>query len=103
MSVAARGVPQLSAEAAEVAGLLRRYPDLAPAETARLIRRFRALPIQDVAVIATDEQLRPRLDAFRRGCRGAFGAPLRHDPVSAIPGALILAAAWGLWSAAMGG
>lgn len=92
-----------SASSGNVAELLLRYPDLEPGELDRLIAGFRALPMLDQALMTADDRIRPRLDAFQRDHAPALRPPLwQYLVFLSVPGALLLALAWGLWRAAAG-
>ncbi len=54
----------LSDGAAEAETLLNRYPDISEQELASLIRTFTHLPLLDFGLLAADDRLGPRLDAF---------------------------------------
>jgi hypothetical protein len=93
-----------SEQVIEATQLLRLYPDLEPAETRRLVEVFRTLPILDVALMTTDEFIRPRLDAFRRDHKRELRPPFWHYLVFlSIPSTLVMALTWGLWRAVVGG
>lgn len=96
--------PRASPEAAAVARLLRHYPRLDRPQMERLRQAFGALSILDMALLTTDETLRAKLDAFRRDHRPLFRPPASHYlAFLAIPGGLLIAMGWGLWTAAIGG
>jgi hypothetical protein len=104
MTDLAHAVRPKSVLVAEVTGLLRRYPELGRAETRRLIEGFRKLPILEAALLTTDDQLRPRLDAFRRDHKWAIRPPLWHYLLGlVVPVTLAAVFGWGLWQAAVGG
>lgn len=54
----------LSDEAAKVEALLYRYPDITKQELSILIRTFAYLPLLDFGLLAADERLGAKLDAF---------------------------------------
>ena len=54
----------LSADAADAQGLLYRYPDISDRELAVLVRHFQNLPLLDFGLLAADERLGTKLDAF---------------------------------------
>ena len=54
----------LSDEAEHAQALLQRYPDLSEAEVGVLIRTFAGLPLLDFGLMAADEQLSDKLEAF---------------------------------------
>lgn len=93
-----------SAQVLEVTQLLRRYPELEPAELKRLVAMFRTLPILDVALMTTDELVRPRLDAFRRDHKHELRPPpYYYLIVLAVPVAMVIALSFGFWRTAIGG
>lgn len=56
----------LSHNAAKAETLLNRYPDVSEEELATLIQCFARFPLLDFGVIAADERLGIKLDAFYR-------------------------------------
>jgi hypothetical protein len=93
-----------SARVTEVVRLLRRYPELAPAETSRLVAAFRGLTLLDAALLTTDESLRVHLDRFRHDHRRKLRPPLGHYLLFlAVPVTVLAALTWGLWRTAIGG
>lgn len=54
----------LTAQAADARKLLYSYPDISDQELAILIGHFRKLPLLDFGLLAADEKLGPKLDAF---------------------------------------
>ena len=70
---------ELSDGALEAEALLIRYPDLSEQELATLIRTFSHLPLLDFGLMAADERLGAKLDAFYRD----HGEKLR-PPVSGV-------------------
>ena len=104
MTDIARTTRPNSALVIAITQLLRRYPDLEPAETKRLVEGFRKLPILDVALMTADEQMRPRLDAFRRDYKRELRPPLWHYVLAlALPSTLAATLAWGLWRTLVAG
>lgn len=75
----------LSKGALKAETLLNRYPDLTEQELAILIRRFQNLPLLDFGLMAADENLGAKLDAFYRD----HGEKLR-TPLSAVSWAVTL-------------
>lgn len=57
---------ELSHYAAQTETLLNRYPDISESELETLIRSFAKFPLLDFGVIAADERLGTKLDAFYR-------------------------------------
>lgn len=80
--------PDLSERALEAETLLNRYPDLTRTELSTLIRSFVHLPLLDYGLLAADEQLGPKLDAFHRD----HGHELRA-PVGGLMWAMLVPAA----------
>ena len=70
---------ELSEGAVKAEALLNRYPDLSEQELASLIRTFAHLPLLDFGLMAADERLGEKLDAFYRD----HGYKLR-PPVSGV-------------------
>lgn len=84
--------PDLSDSALQAETLLNRYPDLTEQELASLIRTFASLPLLDFGLLAADERLGEKLDAFYRD----HGDKLRTTPFGlmwsvAIPAVLAFA------------
>ncbi len=61
-----------SLQRADVADLLRRYPDVDAGETDTLLRFLKKGPPLEVALLTTDEELWPRLQRFRQDHRSKF-------------------------------
>lgn len=62
----------------EIAQLIDRYPDLSEPELEHLIGVFPHLPAVDVALMMSDEDLAPRLDAFCRDHKSTIRTPFRQ-------------------------
>ena len=60
----AAGRPALSATHDHFVALIRRYPDLSSAELSELHRHFGRLRALDLAIMMSDEELSPRLEAY---------------------------------------
>lgn len=58
--------------------LLRRYPDIDSGETREILRFVKKGPPLEAALLTTDEQLRVKLDSFRRNNRSEFALGLRE-------------------------
>ncbi len=54
----------LSVDAADVQEMLYRYPDISDRELGILVRNFQNLPLLDFGLLAADEKLGARMDAF---------------------------------------
>ncbi len=100
------GAPRrpVSPLASEAADLLRRYARLEGPESERLLEAFKGLTIFELAMMTSDETLRPALDAFRRDHRRQLRPPI-WQPVLflCMPVTMLIAAIWGLWLTATGG
>jgi hypothetical protein len=70
--------------------LLERYPDLTVEEVDTLVAIFPMLSAVNLALMASDEQLAPRLQEFRKRHRRRIRPPFRHYAGLLIP-ILILA------------
>ncbi len=84
----------------EAARLLARYPALSEIELARLINLYRRLPALDVALILSDDRLRPKIDRFSNDHRAKIRVPFRQYAVLvaiAVAGLALLA-----WTLALG-
>jgi hypothetical protein len=68
--------PNLSDRALEAETLLNRYPDLSRAELSTLIRSFAQLPLLDYGLLAADERLGPKLEAFSNDHEHELRAPV---------------------------
>lgn len=75
--------------AEEAHALVARYPHLKPEETDRLIEIYRNLPMLQIALMASDEHLSPKLGAFQRNHRGRIRTPFRQYGVFFIPVAIL--------------
>lgn len=77
MAATLSNVPTAWSNANEAVVLVRRYPDLSAAETDRLVEIYPKLPVLQLALMASDEELAPRLDAFRRDHARRLRTPAR--------------------------
>lgn len=82
---------------AHVEGLLRRYPDVADAEAAEILRFLKHGPTLEVALLTTDEQLRLRLDRFRADHPANFAIGAKHYLLVAVIVAILVLAGALLW------
>lgn len=73
----------------EANALVARYPNLKPEEIDRLIEIYPNLPMLQVALMASDEQLAPKLEAFRRKFRRRIRTPFRQYGAFFIPVAIL--------------
>ena len=78
------------AVAEEATELIQQYPDLSKKEIERLVILYPRLPSLHVALMLSDEDLRPRLEAFRRAHAERLRPPLRHFGVFLIPIGIML-------------
>jgi hypothetical protein len=83
----------LSEDAEHARALLLRYPELSDEELASLINRFAGLPLLDFGLMAADERLGAKLDAFYADHGDKLRPPLwGMGPAIAVP-ALVVALA----------
>lgn len=97
-AVAMRDRPPGSWQAAErAAEILRRYPAVAEDEVDWLVERLPRMAMVHLALMASDEALAPRLEAFQQDHRGRIRTPFRHYAALLVPaGMLIAGAIWQL-------
>jgi hypothetical protein len=79
----------------EATVLVRRYPDISRSEADRLVAIYPRLPILQVAMMSSDDELAPRLEAFRRDHACRLRIPLRH--IAALLSPMILLAIILVW------
>ena len=77
----------LAGEANELVG---KYPDLTADEVERLIAIHPRLPMLHLALMASDEKLAPRLEAFQERHRRRIRTPFRQYGSFLIPIAMLL-------------
>ena len=83
----------LAGEANELVG---KYPDLTSAELERLIAIHPRLPMLHLALLASDDELAPRLEAFQKKYRRRIRTPFRQYASFFIPIAMLaVVALWG--------
>ena len=86
---------ELSHNAANAERLLNRYPDLSEQELETLIRSFARFPLLDYGIIAADDALGPKLDAFYRDHGDKLRPPFEHVAWGlAVPVVIVLAIAF---------
>ena len=89
--------------ASEARVLLRRYPNLELSELQRLLHIFPRLPILETALMTAEEDLRVKLDAFRRDHRHRVrGSAWQGVVLLAIPAAIAVAFLWAIWETLSG-
>ena len=71
--------------AEEATGLVERYPHLQSAEVERLVAIYPRLPMLHLALMASDEKLAPRLEAFQKKHRRRIRTPFRQYAAFLIP------------------
>lgn len=76
----------LAGEANELVG---KYPDLTADEVERLIAIHPRLPMLHLALMASDEELAPRLEAFQKRHRRRIRTPFRQYASFLIPIAML--------------
>lgn len=62
----------------EATVLVRRYPAISAADADRLVAIYPKLPMLQIAMMSSDEELAPRLEAFRRDHASRLRVPPRH-------------------------
>lgn len=62
----------------EATVLIRRYPGLSSGETDRLVEIYPQLPIVQLALMSSDDELAPRLEAFRKDHGRRLRTPGHH-------------------------
>ena len=82
--------------AGEASTLLGQYPDLTREEVDRLIAIHPRLPMLHLALMASDEVLAPRLEAFQKKYRRRIRTPFRQYASFFIPIAMLAVIA--LWN-----
>ena len=85
-----------SSDCVRAVELIERYPRVTEPQLEALIATFRRLSALDVALILSDEDLAPKLDAFRRDHASRIRTPFRQYAVLfaiAVLGLLVV-----LWS-----
>ena len=98
MQVSAGNLQIAAWRAAEQAtALIERYPDLTPEEVDALVAIYLRLPPLHLALMASDEDLAPRLEAFQKAHGRRIRPPLRQYAVLLIP--VLLMAVVLVWSA----
>jgi len=84
--------------AGEATALLRRYPNLSSREVDTLIAIYPHLPMLHVALMTSDDELSPRLEAFHKDHRKQLRTPFRQLLALLIPVAMLLVALlWAIW------
>ena len=76
--------------ASEATALHQRYHDLSPREIDRLLIIYHNLPMLHVALMTSDDELGPRLEAFQRDHGKRLRTPLRQLAPLLIPVAIML-------------
>lgn len=84
------------ARAGEATSLLERYPDLSPREIDRLVNIYPDLPMLHVALMTSDDELAPRLEAFHADHGKRLRTPFRQLLPLLIPVAMLLVVS--LWT-----
>lgn len=84
------------AVASEATQLIDRYPDLDPTDLDRLIDIYPQLPMVQLALMSSDEELAPRLEAFKRDHRKRIRTPFHQYGALMIP--VVLMAMVVLWT-----
>jgi hypothetical protein len=82
--------------AEEASALVGKYPNLTPGELERLIAIHPNLPMLHLALLASDDELAPRLEAFQNKYRRRIRTPFRQYAAIFIPVAMLAVVA--LWS-----
>jgi hypothetical protein len=75
--------------AGEATALLERYPELLPWEVDRLVKIYPHLPMLHVALMTSDNELGPRLEAFQRDHGKRLRTPMRQYAGLLIPLAIL--------------
>jgi hypothetical protein len=76
--------------ASEATAHLQRYPDLSPGEIDRLVIIYPNLLMLHVALMTSDDELGPRLEAFQRDHGKRLRTPLRQLVPLLIPLAIMV-------------
>ena len=85
--------------AGEATALLERYPDLLPWEIDRLVKIYPQLPMLHVALMTSDEELGPQLEAFQRDHGKRLRTPFRqYGGLLIPPGILFVVLLWAIFS-----
>jgi hypothetical protein len=79
----------------EATVLIRRYPAISDAEADRLVAIYPKLPMLQLAMMSSDEELSPRLEAFRRDHAGRLRVPARH--IAGLLSPMLLVAIVAIW------
>jgi len=79
----------------EATVLVRRYPEISAFEADRLVAIYPKLPVLQVAMMSSDEELAPRLEAFRKDHADRLRVPARH--VASLLSPLMLVAILVIW------
>ena len=89
--------PVAATLAAEATALVKRYPELSPEDVERLIAVLPRLPMLHLALMASDDELAPRLEAFQKQYRHRIRTPFRQYASFLIPVTmLVVITAWHL-------
>lgn len=83
--------------AEEATGILERYPNVSTDEVSRLVSIFPHLPMLHVALMTSDDELRPRLEAFQKDHGRRIRTPFKQLRGFLAPIALLLIVL--LWTA----
>ena len=75
--------------AGEASALVGKYPELTREEVERLIAIHPRLPMLHLALMASDEELSPRLEAFQEKYRRRIRTPFRQYASFLIPLAML--------------
>jgi hypothetical protein len=79
----------------EATVLIRRYPAISEAEADRLVAIYPKLPMLQLAMMSSDEELSPRLEAFRRDHAGRLRVAPRH--IAGLLSPMLLVAIVAIW------
>ena len=75
--------------AGEATALIQRYPELSAWEVDRLVKIYPHLPMLHVALMTSDDELAPRLEAFQRDHGRRLRIPFRQLGGLLIPLAIM--------------
>jgi hypothetical protein len=85
-----------------VGDLLERYPAVSADEVAEILRYIKKGPPLEVALLSTDDRIKPRLDQLRHDHRSEFSlGPKEYMAVALIVAALVAFLAF-LWDSGLG-
>jgi hypothetical protein len=84
---------------ARIAALLRKYPDVEADETAEITRFLKKGPILEIGLLASDEELAPKVERFRAEHASKLGLSLKDYLLVALIIAALVAACVLLWDA----